>query len=56
MAHYKMVKRILDYINGTVDLGFHFNSQSTLDLYTFLDADWQAILKLEALPLDIVFS
>lgn len=39
-AHYKMVKRILRYLEGIVDLGLHFSSNSTLDLYAFLDADW----------------
>ncbi|XP_041003944.1 uncharacterized mitochondrial protein AtMg00810-like [Juglans microcarpa x Juglans regia] len=39
-ANYKMVKRILRYLKGTVDLGLHFSSHSTLDLYAFSNADW----------------
>ncbi|XP_042939363.1 uncharacterized mitochondrial protein AtMg00810-like [Carya illinoinensis] len=39
-ANYKMVKCILRYLKGTVDLGLHFSSHSTLDLYAFSDADW----------------
>ncbi|KAF5459013.1 hypothetical protein F2P56_023004 [Juglans regia] len=39
-AHFKMVKCILRYVKGTVDLGLHFSSNSTLDLYAFSDADW----------------
>ncbi|XP_040996063.1 uncharacterized mitochondrial protein AtMg00810-like [Juglans microcarpa x Juglans regia] len=40
IAHYKMVKCILWYLHGTVDLGMHFTSQSILDLYAFFDIDW----------------
>ncbi|KAF5478156.1 hypothetical protein F2P56_004740 [Juglans regia] len=40
IAHYKMVKRILCYLHGTVDIGMHFTSQSTLAIYAFSDADW----------------
>lgn len=35
-----MVKRILRYAYGTVDLGIHFSSNTILDLYTFSNADW----------------
>ncbi|XP_035542146.1 uncharacterized mitochondrial protein AtMg00810-like [Juglans regia] len=38
-AHYKMVKRIIRYLKVTVDLGLHFSSHFTLDLYAFSDAD-----------------
>ncbi|XP_041020434.1 uncharacterized mitochondrial protein AtMg00810-like [Juglans microcarpa x Juglans regia] len=38
--HFKMVKRILRYVKDTVDLGLHFSSNSTLDLYAFSDVGW----------------
>ncbi|KAF5443609.1 hypothetical protein F2P56_036153 [Juglans regia] len=40
MAHYKMVKRILRYLHGTLEIGIHFSSHSTLNLYAFSEADW----------------
>ncbi|XP_042939352.1 uncharacterized mitochondrial protein AtMg00810-like [Carya illinoinensis] len=40
MAHYKMVKRILRYLHGTLDTSLHFSSHSTLKLCAFSDADW----------------
>jgi hypothetical protein len=40
MAHYKILKRILRYVNGTTQLGLHILASSTLDLYAFSDADW----------------
>ncbi|OIW19116.1 hypothetical protein TanjilG_08916 [Lupinus angustifolius] len=38
--HLKMVKRILRYVKGTIDIGLHFTSNATLDLFAFFDADW----------------
>jgi hypothetical protein len=39
-AHFTMVRRILRYVKGTVHLGIHIQTSSTLDLYAFSDADW----------------
>jgi histone deacetylase 1/2 len=40
MTHLKMVRRILRYVKGTIEMGLHFSSQTTLDLFAFSDADW----------------
>lgn len=39
-GHYKIVKRILRYISGTLDYGMHILATSSLDLYAFSDANW----------------
>ncbi|KHN29827.1 Putative mitochondrial protein, partial [Glycine soja] len=31
---------ILRYVKGTIDVGLHFTSNTTLDLFAFSDADW----------------
>ena len=40
VVHLKMVQRILRYVKGTIDIGLHFTSHTTLDLCAFSDADW----------------
>jgi hypothetical protein len=40
IMHLKMVRRILRYVKGTIDVGLHFTSNTTLDLFAFSDADW----------------
>ncbi|GAU19509.1 hypothetical protein TSUD_77530 [Trifolium subterraneum] len=40
ITHLKMVRRILRYVKGTIDVGLHFTSNTTLDLFAFSDADW----------------
>ena len=40
VVHLKMVFRILRYVKGTIDIGLHFTSNTTLDLCAFSDADW----------------
>lgn len=40
MGHYQAVRCILHYIIGILQYGMNINSQSTLDLYPFSDADW----------------
>ncbi|KAK2458167.1 putative mitochondrial protein [Trifolium repens] len=40
IMHLKMVRRILGYVKGTIDVGLHFTSNTTLDLFAFSDADW----------------
>uniref|UniRef100_A0A2N9IB76 Integrase catalytic domain-containing protein n=1 Tax=Fagus sylvatica TaxID=28930 RepID=A0A2N9IB76_FAGSY len=39
-THYAAVIHILRYIKGTMFHGLHFSAHSTLDLYTYSDADW----------------
>lgn len=39
ISHYSVVKRILRYVKGTIDHGFHF-VHGPLALTTFIDADW----------------
>ncbi|GAB2277530.1 hypothetical protein Dimus_039233 [Dionaea muscipula] len=39
-AYFTMVRRILRYVKATIGQGLHIQSQSTLDLYAFSDADW----------------
>ncbi|WJZ95069.1 hypothetical protein VitviT2T_013864 [Vitis vinifera] len=40
VVHLKMVRRILRYVKGTIDIDLHFTSITTLDLCAFSDADW----------------
>nr|KYP46381.1 hypothetical protein KK1_032028 [Cajanus cajan] len=40
VMHFKMVQRILQYVKGTINVGLHFTSNTTLDLFSFLDANW----------------
>ncbi|KAL6316302.1 hypothetical protein AAG906_017935 [Vitis piasezkii] len=35
-----MVRRILKYVKGTIDISLHFTSNTTLDLCVFSDVDW----------------
>uniref|UniRef100_A0A2N9JBU6 Reverse transcriptase Ty1/copia-type domain-containing protein n=1 Tax=Fagus sylvatica TaxID=28930 RepID=A0A2N9JBU6_FAGSY len=39
-THYAAILRILQYIKGTLFLGLHFSTQSTLKLRVYADADW----------------
>uniref|UniRef100_A0A2N9FTN5 Integrase catalytic domain-containing protein n=1 Tax=Fagus sylvatica TaxID=28930 RepID=A0A2N9FTN5_FAGSY len=39
-THFQAVKRILRYLQGTVDYGIRLLSHSSLTLYGFSDADW----------------
>ncbi|RVW65795.1 Retrovirus-related Pol polyprotein from transposon RE1 [Vitis vinifera] len=38
--HWKIVKRILRYLNGTLDYGLHLRRSSQLNLVGFCDVDW----------------
>lgn len=38
-AHWKVVKRILRYLQGTLDFGIHFKKSANLDLTAYCDAD-----------------
>nr|KYP50304.1 hypothetical protein KK1_027879 [Cajanus cajan] len=38
--HFKMVRRILRYVKGTINVGLHLTSTTPLDLFAFSDADW----------------
>ena len=40
MANVKMVRRILRYVKGSINLGLHLTGDTTLDLCAFSDADW----------------
>ncbi|XP_022891683.1 uncharacterized protein LOC111406502 [Olea europaea var. sylvestris] len=40
MTHLKMVRRILRYVKGTIEMGLHFSSHSALDLFAFSNAHW----------------
>ncbi|XP_042980273.1 uncharacterized mitochondrial protein AtMg00810-like [Carya illinoinensis] len=40
LSHLKMVRRILQYIKGTIHLGLDLTSHTTLDLCAFSDSDW----------------
>ena len=39
-SHWKVVKRILRYLKGTLHHGLHLRKSLTLDLVTFCDANW----------------
>lgn len=36
MTHLKMIRRILRYVKGIIEMGLHFSSHTTLDLFCFL--------------------
>lgn len=38
--HFKLVRRILRYLKGTISLGLHLKSNTPLTLSAFYDADW----------------
>ena len=40
VGQFKIVKRILRYVAGTLDYGMRILCQSSLQLYAFSDADW----------------
>lgn len=39
-SHLLLVKPILRYVHGTIDLGLQIHSNSSLDLFAFSDSDW----------------
>ena len=39
-VHYVAVLRILQYVKGTLYLGFHYSSQSSLEFHAYSNADW----------------
>ncbi|XP_039007434.1 secreted RxLR effector protein 161-like [Hibiscus syriacus] len=41
-THFQAVKRILRYLQGTIDFGLHFLTSSRLSLTGFADASWGA--------------
>jgi hypothetical protein len=44
MTHLKMVRRILRYVKGKLNIGLHFSANTSLDLFAFSDADWAGCL------------
>lgn len=40
--HMLLVKRILSYIQGTVDYGLHYTKNKNFDITAFSDSDWAA--------------
>ena len=54
-THFQAVKRILRYLQGTLDYGIRLLSHSSLTLYSFSDADWVGALTLAAPLQAIVF-
>ena len=38
--HEKAAKRILHYVQGTIDYGIHYVAEAQLDLTGFTDSDW----------------
>ena len=46
-SHWKVVKRILRYLKGTLHHGLHLRKLSALDLVAFCDDDWPLILMIE---------
>jgi hypothetical protein len=42
--HLGATKRILEYIQGTLDLGFHLYQTSPADFTVYTDADWAGCL------------
>lgn len=42
IVHIKVVRRIIQYVKGTIHLGLRFTSNTTLDLCAFLDSKWMS--------------
>ncbi|XP_022019375.1 uncharacterized mitochondrial protein AtMg00810-like [Helianthus annuus] len=40
LPHWNALKRIIRYLQGTVDYGLHLHSSSTLSIRAYTDADW----------------
>ena len=38
--HWKASKRILHYVQGTIDYGIHYVAREQLDLIGFIDSNW----------------
>ena len=38
--HWKATKRILHYVQGTIDYGIHYAAGAQLDLTGFIDSEW----------------
>ena len=43
-SHWKVIKRILKYLRGTLDHGLHLKRSMNLDITGFCDADWASNL------------
>lgn len=52
--HWKAVKRILRYLNGTVHYGINLSAYARLSLTRFCDADWGNDPMIVVLPLVFV--
>lgn len=44
--HFQMVKRILRYLKGTLNLSHHITADSSLSLVAYCDSDWAGCKKL----------
>ena len=55
---FKLIKRILRYVQGTLDHGIRLFSQNSLELCWYFDANWGrvAVVLLVILPLVFVLS
>ena len=40
LTHWKAVKRILRYLQGTISFGLHLRPSTSLHLFAFCDSDW----------------
>lgn len=40
LTHWKAVKRIIRYVNGTLEFGVHLHPSSSLSIYGYCDVDW----------------
>ena len=39
-SHFRLMKRVLRYLKGTIELGMRIHASSSSNLYAFVDADW----------------
>ena len=39
-VHYAITLQIFRYVKGTLYRGFHYSSQSSLELHAYSDVDW----------------
>ena len=53
-AHITAVKRIIRYINGTLDYGIRYSKNSNISLVGFNDADWVRMPMIERVQVEDV--
>lgn len=54
-THFKAAKRILPYIKGTTNFGFHYYSSNNYEIIGYSDSDWSGDFDDRKSTIDFVF-